>query len=130
MTMGNDASAGSYFGMPAGNGANYYIPPTSSASYYFVAPKADNYTLWVRVKAANSDSRGFYIYDGKGHWTTWLAGSRSTWTWVKVTDANSGAAVNFSLVAGTNAVQFGWYHDNVQVDKIVFTNNPNYTPTN
>ncbi|HMJ67702.1 MAG TPA: DUF1565 domain-containing protein [Cyclobacteriaceae bacterium] len=130
MVLGNDASAGSYFGIPSGNGANYYIPAPASATYNFQASAAGTYTLWVRVKAANSDSRGYYIYDGKGHWTTWKAGSRPTWTWVKVTDANSGAVVNFSLQQGSNMVQFGWLHDNVQVDKIVFTNNPNYTPSN
>jgi hypothetical protein len=126
MTLGNDASAGSYFGVPSGNGTNYYIPPTSSASYTFQAPAAGTYTLWVRVKAANSG--GFYVYDGKGRWTTWDAGNRATWTWVKVTDAYSGSAVGFNLVAGSNTVQFGWMNDNVQVDKIVFSNNPGYTP--
>jgi hypothetical protein len=130
VTMGNDASAGAFFGVPAGNGANYYIPAPGSATYNFQAPKTGNYNLWVRVKAANSDSRGYYIYDGKGRWTTWLAGSRPTWTWVKVTDASNGAAVNFSLKQGNNTVQFGWLHDNVQVDKIVFSNNPHYTPAN
>jgi hypothetical protein len=130
MTMGNDAAAGSYFGVPGGNGANYYIPPSSSATYNFTAATAGNYTMWVRVKAANADNRGFYIYDGKGRWTTWLAGSRSTWTWVKVTDANTGSVVNFSLAAGANRIQFGWLHDNVQVDKVLFTSNPNFTPSN
>jgi hypothetical protein len=128
MTLGTDAAAGSYFQVPSGNGANYYIPPTSSATYTYSAPTADNYTLWVKVKATNGG--GFYIYDGKGRWTTWDAGARSTWTWVKVTDAYSGAAVNFSLQAGSNTVQFGWMNDNVQVDKMVFTSNPAFTPTN
>ncbi len=130
VTMGNDASAGSFFGVPAGSGANYYIPAPGTATYNFQAPAAGSYSLWVRVKAANSDSRGYYIYDGKGRWTTWLAGKRSTWTWVKVTDGNTGSVVNFNLQAGTNTVQFGWLHDNVQVDKIVFSNNPSYTPSN
>ncbi len=129
MMKGTDATAGTYFGMPAGNGTNYYIPPTSAANFTFQAPRSDSYTLWVKVKAANADSRGFYIYDGKGRYTTWKAGSRSTWTWVKVTD-NSSANVDFYLTQGTNTVQFGWYNDNVQVDKILYTNNPGFTPTN
>lgn len=128
MTMGNDGAAGSYFGMPAGNGTNYYIPPASSASYNFTAPAAGSYVLWVKVKAVNDG--GFYIYDGKGRYTTWDAGSRSTWTWVKVTDAYTGSVVNFSLTAGSNNVQFGWKDDNVQIDKVVFTTNTSYTPTN
>jgi hypothetical protein len=130
MTMGTDASAGYYFGIPSGNGNSFYIPPTSSATFNFQAPKTDTYTLWIKVKAANSDSRGFHIYDGRGRYTTWKAGSRSTWTWVKVTDNGSSTVVNFNLQEGANTVQFGWLNDNVQVDKIVYTNNPNYTPTN
>ena len=126
MIMGNDASAGSYFGVPSGNGTNYYIPPTGLASYSFQAPAAGSYTLWVRVKAVNDG--GFYIYDGKGRWTTWGAGNRATWTWVKVTDAYSGSVVSFSLQQGSNTVQFGWMNENVQVDKIVFTTNPGYVP--
>jgi hypothetical protein len=125
MTMGNDASAGSYFGVPAGNGTNYYIPVPASATFTFTAPAAGSYSLWVKVKATNGG--GFYIYDGKGRYTTWEAGTRSTWTWVKVSDSS---AVNFSLAAGGNTVQFGWKNDNVQVDKVVFTTNPNYTPVN
>lgn len=125
MTLGNDAAAGSFFGIPAGNGTNYYIPPTSSANYTFTATAAGNYTLWVKVKAVKGG--GFYIYDGKGRYTTWDAGTRSTWTWVKVADSST---VNFALTAGTNTVQFGWKNDNVQVDKMVFTNNPNYVPQN
>jgi hypothetical protein len=126
MVMGNDASAGSYFGVPDGNGTNYYIPAPASANYTFTAPAAGNYTLWVRVKSVNDG--GFYVYDGKGRYTTWGAGVHSTWTWVKVTDAYSGSVANFSLVAGSNNVQFGWMDDNVQIDKIVFSNNPSYIP--
>lgn len=130
MTMGSDGVAGSYFGIPAGNGANYYIPAPGTATYSFPAPVTGNYTLWVKVRAANPESRGLYIYDGRGRYTTWMAGSRSTWTWVKVTDASSGSVVSFSLTTGSNTLQFGWLHDNVQVDKVVFTTNPNFTPTN
>lgn len=128
MILGTDGTAGSYFGVPAGNGTNYYIPPTSSASYTFNATTAGAYTLWVKVKATNNG--GFYVYDGKGRWTTWDAGTRSTWTWVKVTDSSSGSVPSFNLVAGSNTVQFGWKNDNVQVDKIVFSSNPNFTPAN
>jgi hypothetical protein len=126
MVLGNDASAGTYFGMPSGNGANYYIPPTSSATYNFTAPATGSYTLWVKVKSANGG--GFYVYDGKGRYTTWDAGTNASWTWVKVSDG--GSAISFSLAQGSNTVQFGWKNDNVQVDKVVFTTNPNYTPAN
>ncbi len=69
MVMGNDAAAGSYFGVPSGNGTNYYIPAPAAANFTFTAPAAGSYTLWVRVKSSNDG--GFYVYDGKGHYTTW-----------------------------------------------------------
>ncbi len=126
MVMGTDASAGSYFGVPSGNGTNYYIPAPGAANYTFTAPAAGNYTLWVRVKSVNDG--GFYVYDGKGRYTTWSAGVHSSWSWVKVTDGYTGSAVSFSLVKGNNTVQFGWMNENVQVDKIVFSTNTNYVP--
>jgi hypothetical protein len=90
--------------------------------------KTDTYTMWVRVKTPTTNNQGYYIYDGNGHWTTWNAGVNSQWTWVKVKDAYSGAVANFSLSQGTNNIQFGWFDDNAQVDKLVLTNNPNFVP--
>ena len=130
MAMGSDPAAGHYFVVPTGSGTNWSVPTTTKASFTFQAPSAGNYTLWVKVKAANSDSRGFYIYDGKGRYTMWFPGIRSTWTWVKVAESSNGVVPNFSLQAGTNTVQFCHLHENVQVDKMVFTTNPNFTPTN
>lgn len=126
MVMGNDAAAGAYFEVPAGAGTNYYIPSPAGANFTFTSSAAGSYQLWVRVKSVNDG--GFYVYDGKGHYTTWGTGTHASWSWVKVTDAYTGAVTNFSLVAGTNTVQFGWLDDNVQVDKIVFSNDPSYTP--
>lgn len=128
MKLGNDSQAGSYFSMPAGSGKNYYIPPSSAASYNVQLPKTDTYTMWVRVKSPSTNNQTYYIYDGRGRWTTWQAGVKTQWTWVKVTDAYTGAVVNFSLVQGNNNIQFGWMDDNVQVDKFIITNNPAFAP--
>jgi chitodextrinase len=128
MTIGSDAMVSSYFYVPAGYGKNYYIPPSSAASYSFQVTETDTYVMWVKVKTPSTNNQGYYIYDGKGRWTTWLAGVNTQWTWVKVKDANTGAVVNFSLTQGTNNIQFGWMDDNVQVDKVILTTNPNFVP--
>jgi hypothetical protein len=128
MTLANDAQAVSYFSVPAGNGQNYFIPPSASASYSFQISRTDSYVMWVRVKTPTTNNQGYHLYDGKGRWTTWSAGNNTQWTWVKVKDAYTGAVVNFSFSQGTNNIQFGWLDDNVQVDKLLITNNLTYTP--
>jgi hypothetical protein len=128
MTRGSDAQVSSFFYVPAGSGKNYYIPPSAAADFSFHAPKTDTYVMWVRVKAPTTSNQGYYIYDGKGTWITWNAGVHTDWTWVKVTNASTGAVGSFSFAEGTNYIKFGWYDDNVRVDRIFLTNDQQLVP--
>ncbi|MEX1239966.1 MAG: Ig-like domain-containing protein, partial [Cyclobacteriaceae bacterium] len=130
MTLINDstASKGSYFLIPAGHGTNYTIG-ASAAQFNFELSKSDNYTMWVRVIAPGPDNQGYYLYDGKGHWTTWMAGVFDEWTWVRVTDAYTNEVATFPFTTGMNILVFSWLHEDVHVDQVLITNNPEFVPS-
>jgi len=124
MTLTTDPTAtkGSYFAVPPGNGKNYYIPPSATATFNFQLPKSDTYVVWARVKSSTINNQSYYIYDGKGRWFTWAAGIHTQWTWVKLSDASTGAVASFAFNQGLNELQMAWLDDNVQIDRILITN--------
>lgn len=130
MKLSSDATAskGSYFSVPVGQGTNYFIPPPAKAEFNFILDKSDTYIVWVRVKTPSPGNQGYHVYDGKGHWTTWLAGVHSEWAWVKVTDAYTDKVAVFPFTAGRNIFRMAWFHENVRVDRIIITNDPGYVP--
>jgi len=119
---------GSYFSMPSGNGTNYYIPPSASATFNFQLTKSDTYFVWARVKSPTVNNQGYFIYDGKGNWLTWEAGVHTQWTWIKLSDASSGAVATFAFSQGLNEFQMAWNDDNVQIDQILITNDATLIP--
>ena len=128
LTNDSTASKGSYFSIPSGNGTNYTLG-ASAAQFNFDLQKTDAYVLWVRVRAPGPDNQAYYIYDGKGNWTTWMAGVHEDWTWVKVTDAYTNSVAKFPFSQGANLLVFSWLHENVHVDQALVTNNPEYIPS-
>ncbi len=130
MTLTTDptASKGSYFSVPPGNGKNYYIPPSASAQFNFQLPKSDTYFVWARVKSPTVDNQSYFVYDGKGRWFTWEAGIHAQWTWVKLSDASTGAVASFAFSQGLNELQMAWGDDNVQIDQILITNDAALVP--
>jgi hypothetical protein len=128
LTADPTTTKGSFFSMPAGNGSNYYIPPPASATFNFQLTKSDTYFVWARVKSPTVNNQGYFIYDGKGNWLTWAAGVHTQWTWVKLSDAYSGAFASFAFSQGLNEFQMAWNDDNVQIDQILITNDATLIP--
>jgi hypothetical protein len=130
MTLGydNTADQGTYFSVPAGNGKNYYIPPQSYAEFSFSIPKTASYVIWAKVKSPTTENQSHYIYDGKGKWITWKAGIHTQWSWVKITDSSAGTDALFSFAQGINKFQMAWFEDNVQVDRILITDDVAFNP--
>jgi hypothetical protein len=128
MVQGFDTQAqgGSFFYITPGTGTNYYIPPPGAAAFNLQVTKSDNYIIWAKVKSPTSSNQNSYVYNGKGKWFVWSAGVHATWTWVKITD--SGATALFPFSQGPNQFQIAWNHENVQVDQLAVTNDPNYAP--
>lgn len=117
-----------YFFVPPGNGKNYYIPPPSVARFTFNIPKNDKYAIWVMIKSPSPENQGYYIYDGKGRWFTWLAGIHSEWSWVKIADSVTFTPIAFEFKEGMNEFQMGWCDEDVKVDQIMVTNDFDYVP--
>lgn len=129
LTSDPTASKGSYFSMPAGYGTNHYIPPSSSAQFSFELEKPDTYVAWVRLRSPSTVNQGYHIYDGKGNWTSWLAGVHTDWTWVKVINAYTNAVATFPYTAGLNVFRMAWFHESVHVDRILLTNDLHFIPS-
>jgi hypothetical protein len=117
-----------YISVPPGYGKNYYIPPPSIARFTFNVPKGDMYAIWALIKSPSNENQGFYIYDGKGRWFTWLAGVHAEWSWVKIADSVSFAPIAFDFGKGMNEFQMGWYDDDVKVDRLLVTNDFELVP--
>ena len=128
LTIDPTASSGSYFSVPAGNGKNYYIPPAASATFNFQLPNSDTYFVWARVKSPTVNNQSYYIYNGNGTWFNWQAGVHTTWTWVRLTDSSTGAVASFTYSSGLHELQMAWYDDNVQIDRILITNDAALVP--
>lgn len=117
-----------YFSVPPGNGKNYYIPPPSIARFKFNVPKSGQYAIWVFLKSPTTDNQGYYIYDGKGRWFTWLAGIHPDWCWVKISDSVTFTPIVFDFEKGINEFLMGWYDDDVKIDQILVTNDNELVP--
>jgi hypothetical protein len=129
MTLQSDATAGKYFAIPVGSGVNYTAPMSSFAHYPFQLPKTGTYVIWARIKTPSAGKTTYYIYDGMGRWTTWNTGSCTDWTWVKVSDAyTNNTPVTFAFKQGSNHLLFGWRDENVQVNKVIITDNLSFVP--
>jgi hypothetical protein len=92
-------------------------------------PVSDNYLVWVRVRSPSADNQRYFIDPGTGNWIPWEAGIHPTWSWVKVTDSTSGLPALYALKEGFNTFSMGWCDDNVQVDRILITNDLNFDPS-
>ncbi|GHN02626.1 hypothetical protein WSM22_41150 [Cytophagales bacterium WSM2-2] len=123
------ASKGSYFSEPEGQGKNSSLPPPAKATFNFQLPISDNYVVWVRIRSPDVENQRFFIDPGNGNWTLWQAGINTEWTWVKITDPASGLQVEYSFAVGYNTFAMGWADDNVQVDRILITNDLNFDPS-
>jgi len=56
------------------------------------------------------------------------AGIHAQWTWVKLSDASTGAVASFAFSQGLNELQMAWGDDNVQIDQILITNDAALVP--
>jgi hypothetical protein len=128
MTLSTDSTAAtSYFSIPSGYGTNYTLG-ASAAQFNFNVDSTDQYIAWVRVRTHGAEHQGYSVYDGKGNWTTWFAGTQEGWTWTRITDAYTGAVVTFPFTKGANLLVFSWLHDDVYVEEVIVTNNPDFMP--
>jgi len=113
------ASKGSYiFSAPAME--KTINTPISECAIQFNCQKSDTYFGLGKVKSPTVDNQSYFVYDVRQMFT-WEAGIHAQWTWVKLSDASTGAVASFAL-EGLNELQMAWGDDNVQIDQILITN--------
>jgi hypothetical protein len=113
------ASGGQYITTPAGTGNTIF--PKAEATFPYNAVKADTYYVWLRVLAPSVNPTANYgtfvgfntFSSGKSPILNWTA---NEYTWIRST--------SFGLNAGLNQLILGHGNEQIQIDKIIITNNP------
>lgn len=124
-------------------------PASGSMSVGFNVPVADDYHVWCRVRGGTSSSDSIYIsmdstaVDDIFHFygaPDPLTGTRSSaWMWKKIfippptSPAPTASTVLspkvYTLSSGSHTFRFKAREQNAQVDRIVFTSDPDFVPT-
>lgn len=93
-------------------------------SFTFDVPSTGNYKVFGRVKAVTASDDSYWVRANGGIWYKWNDLVNTNWTWTQVYDSdNAGAAVLFSLAAGSNTIDIAYREDGAQLDKIYITQN-------
>ncbi|MDX2019729.1 MAG: hypothetical protein SF187_05765 [Deltaproteobacteria bacterium] len=126
------ASDGSLVKVPSGLNSLNAPPATGIARYHIELTNAGVYGVYGRVKAPDTTSDSLWVRFDGGTWVRWMdIALGSAWHWDFVHDSVNGdkSAVTFNLTAGAHDFDVAYRENNVQLDALVFTDNPNYSPT-
>ncbi|MCP4745024.1 MAG: hypothetical protein GY874_02630 [Desulfobacteraceae bacterium] len=124
-----DASAKGYIEAP--NGSGYLSGPSKSngyAEYTFEVPTSGDYIVWGRVLAANGKDDSFFVSMDNGSSVLWDVQMSGSWIWDQLVDRGETSAATFYLTAGTHTLTVYQREDGSKLDKILITNDMEYTP--
>ncbi len=123
------ASEGSY--LTVTERASLDQPPTSDGgAYTFDVESAGRHVVWARVRVPSDDHNSFWVRMDSTRWIRWNGIEQGdAWHWVQVRDADQGRRpVAFDLSEGRHRLHLGPREDQVDVDRIVVTDDWNYHP--
>ena len=113
-------------------------PVSGSVKISFSAPMSADYYAWARVKGptSSSDSFWFTLDDSATEEIFHVYGApepsdgirSSAWMWKRINIPSAGARI-FSLNAGTHSIKFRAREQNALIDRLVFSSDPNFLPT-
>ena len=91
------------------------------------------YLIWGRVKAGVDDD-SFHVtidenYEEAAQWDTVRRTSSEPWRWDAVNDRGVGDPALFFIEEGEHILHVKQREDGTQIDKILITNDFDYTPT-
>jgi hypothetical protein len=126
-TVANSLASGGYyievpnttFGLNNNKGA---------AAFTFSIPVTGSYVIWGRVMGPDSASNSFYAQMDSGTLYTWDIPVGNSPVWVRVSNVGGPNPVSFNLSAGTHTFTISGREDGTRLDKLVVTNDLNYTP--
>lgn len=128
------ASGGLYLWVPDGRGdVTDPLLPAGEARYGFEVPASGVYMIWGRVQA-DIDADSFLVvldenYEEAVLWDTARSTNSEPWRWDGVNDRGVGDPALFLLEAGEHTLTIKQREDGAKIDKILITNDFDYTPT-
>lgn len=104
------------------------------ASHTFNLSTAGNTWIFALARATDFNNDSFWVRMDGGEWVNWNAlffVTNGTWVWDDVhdyiDDDNLPTEV-YNLSAGTHTVEFAIREPGAEIDRIIITQNPNFTP--
>lgn len=103
----------------------------------FNIPVTDDYHVWCRVRAPASSNDSFgVVMDGAAEETFHVYGApepadgirSSGWIWKKIHIPSAGPRI-YALNTGSHTIRFRSREPGAQIDRIVFSSDPNFVPT-
>ncbi len=130
LQIANDTSAsqGRFIYAPNGSGSQWSAT-NKMATYTVNITEAGEYLLYGRVNAANGDDNSFYIQVDNGVNALWDTAFGNGWQWQQVVDRDNPVQLRFNLSVGTHTIKIKLREDGTKIDKLLLTNDLNFTPT-
>lgn len=123
------ASNHSYLTVTEGGALNR-PPQTDGMAYSFDVETAGRHVVWARVRVSDDNHNSFWVRMDSTRWIRWNnieQGER--WHWVQVRDADQDERpVTFDLSEGTHQLHLGPRENQVDIDRMVVTDDWNYRP--
>lgn len=95
------------------------------------APVAGTYRVWSRIKTADATKNAFYLQidDTTCNVTVAVPNIQAdTWTWVDYQAGTATNKLNVSLTAGNHSLIMAGKDDNLELDRVILTQDPSCVP--
>jgi hypothetical protein len=126
------ASGGKAVQIPAGNNSQAAPPATGHGKITFTANVAGQYKVWGRLIDPTTADDSWWVRIDTGTWARWNGiplGTTYHWDDVHDDQLNNGAAIIYTLTAGTHTLEFAYREDGTKLDRWLITNDLMFTPT-
>ncbi|MFQ5823569.1 MAG: PKD domain-containing protein [bacterium] len=126
-----NASGGQFIEVMQGYNSTEIAPSAGHITYEFIVRKPGTYKVWGRVIAPMHDEDAFWVKMDDDNWIKWKdieVGCQ--WHWGVVHDNdNNNQEVLYNLTAGSHTLAITYCLDGTRLDKLLITNDLDYTPT-
>lgn len=95
-------------------------------------PAAGTYRVWSRIKTATATNNSYYLQIDDTTCNVAVGDSNlslNTWTWVDYQGGNSNSKISVNLTAGNHTFVMAGKEDDVHLDRIIVTADPDCVPT-
>jgi len=128
--VGTDGSASGTSTLVAPSGAKSDgAPGDARALYEFTVKTAAIYRIWGRIRSPDADHNRFWVQVDDGPWIKWRISVGEIWYWDAFhDDTDYGHALDFPLQAGVHRLTLANCADDVELDRLYYTPDPDDVP--